>query len=114
MNVHPRKPGVIETQPRVQKPRHTTIVPLLESQLEEKWLIFEHRVYYIGNMYSGDYEKMVKSYATTDYLKRILLGKIDYWDSWARWSTCLILLQLGKITLYDSREQAERAMGASV
>ena len=112
MNGHPRKAGVIETRPRaVTPPRHTR-VPLLESQLEDKWLIFDHAVYCVGTMLASDYEKMVRSHATSDYLKYILLRNIDTWDSWARWYTCSVLLQQKKckITLYDSKQAAEQAM----
>lgn len=113
MNGHPRKAGVIETKPRAPKPprpRHTLVIPLLHSQLEEKWIVFDHTVSCLGTMLASDYQKFVQSHATTDNRARILLKDIDYWDSWARWSTCLILLQWDEITLYDSREQAEAAM----
>lgn len=114
MNIHGRKAGVIETAPRGTMPRlkGDKHVPLLESQLHGKWLIFNHAVYCVGTMLASDYQKMVQSYATSDYLARILLGGIDTWDSWARWYTCSVLLQQKKckITLYDSKQAAERAM----
>ena len=110
MNGHPRKAGVIETRPRAYTPPRHTRVPLLHSQLEEKWLIFNHAVYCVGTMEEAFYEKFVQSHATTDYLKYILLAGIDTWDSWARWYAACELVRRGKITLYDSKQAAERAM----
>ena len=111
-----RPQGVIETQvrgtmPRLKGDKH---VPLLESQLHGKWLIFDHAVYCVGTMYSSDYEKMVRSHATSDYLAHILLGGIDTWDSWARWYAACELVRRGKITLYDSKQAAEQAMEVQV
>lgn len=114
MNIHGRKAGVIETRPRaVTPPRHTR-VPLLHSQLSDKWLIFEQHVYCVGTMLACDYQKFVQSHATSDYLAHILLGGIDAWDSWARWYAACELVRRGKITLYDSRQEAEQAMGVKV
>lgn len=107
--------GDIETRPKAKnplRPRHTAIVPLLESQIPGKWLIFESRVYCVGTMLASDYQKMVQSHATTDYLAHILLGGIDTWDSWARWYAACELVRRGKIVLYDSRDEAERARRA--
>ena len=107
-----RPQGIVETTPRAEKPpmpRHTK-APLSESDIKKKWLIFESRVYCIGTMYASDYKKMVKSYATTDEQVRLLLRNIGAWDDTARWYTALYLVKWRKITLYDSREQAEQAM----
>jgi hypothetical protein len=111
MNSNGRAPGIIETKPRAASlplPRHTEIV-LKERETAEKWLIFEHTVYCIGEMYASDYQKFVQSHATSEYLAHILLDNIGIWDLTARWYTALELLKRGKIRLYGSREEAERA-----
>ena len=114
MNIHGRAPGIVETRPRATKdpmPRHTA-TPLLHSQIEDKWLIWGGCAYCIGDMYSSDYEKMVRSHAKNPELIAILTKDIDDWDdSWAKWYATLELVKRRKIVLYDSKAETERAMG---
>ena len=108
-----RPQGIVETRPRAEKPpmpRHT-LVPLRHSETAGKWLIFEQHVYRIGDMYAGDYEKFVRSRAKNQELLEILTDGIDDWgDSWAKWYAACELVKRRKITLYDSKAEAERAM----
>jgi len=114
MNIHGRKSGIVETHRRVRPvlgPWHEDNVPLTFSQTENKWLIFEQHIYCIRTMESTDYEKFVKSHIKNPNRRNILTDGIESWDEMcARWSSLVILLKQRKITLYDSRQEAERAM----
>lgn len=113
MNIHGRAPGIVETRPRAEKPtprRYTQKAPLSVYEAKHKWLIFNHAVYCIGDMYSSDYVKWLHSIPKNQYLHDILFTDIDTWDMDARFYTACELVKRDKIVLYDSRQEAERAM----
>src|SRR5258706_7959679 len=90
-------------------PAHEYHIPLVFEETPGKWLLYDNRVYRVGAMHPIDFERMVQSYASNTTQADNWLSGIDEWDMYARWYCCLELLRVGKIVLYDSREEAEAA-----
>lgn len=113
MTSNGRPPGVVETRER-SKMAVLPVAQFTRAQVMSKWIVWQGQVYCIGDMEPIDYEKFVRSFATSEYLVEILLKGIDDWsDSYSRYYTAMELLNRKKIRLYDTRKEAEQARRAA-
>jgi hypothetical protein len=73
-------------------PAHEYQLPLVFEDTDDKWLLYDSRVYRVGAMHPIDFENMVRSHCTNTTMAKEILGGIDEFDKNAHWFCLLELL----------------------